>query len=92
MPEVYRDRSPINNSANITAPLLLLQGSIDRVVPQEQAIAMRDKIRATPGGRCEMIIFEGEGHGFRQAANKKRAMEEELSFYRTTWGIDGGKE
>lgn len=90
-PHLISDRSPLHNSASITAPLLLLQGSIDRVVPQEQAIAMSDKIKGA-GGQCEMIIFDGEGHGWRRADTKKRAMEEELSFVRRTFGIEGGKE
>lgn len=90
MPDRYRERSPITNSANIKAPLLLLQGSIDRVVPQEQSILMQEKIKAA-GGQCEMIIFDGEGHGFRQRDNKKRAMEAELEHVRKTFGIDGGK-
>ena len=88
---MYRDRSPLNNAANITSPLLLLQGDIDRVVPQEQAILMLEKVKGA-GGEAEMIIFEGEGHGFRKAENKKRAMEEELSFFRRTFSIEGGKK
>ena len=27
------------------------------------------------------VLFEGEGHGFRQAANVRQAFENELSFY-----------
>ena len=27
------------------------------------------------------VLFEGEGHGFRQAANMRQALEDELSFY-----------
>ena len=91
VPSNYKDRSPITNAANIKAPLLLLQGSIDRVVPQEQATMMLEKIKSA-GGRCEIIIFEGEGHGFRQKDNKKRAMESELEFFRMTFGIEGGKD
>ena len=52
---------------------------------------MLKKIKAH-GGQVEMLMFEGEGHGFRQAASKKRAMEEELQFVRATFGIKGGKE
>lgn len=91
VPSHYKDRSPITNAASIKAPLLLLQGSIDRVVPQEQATMMLDKIKSA-GGQCDMIIFDGEGHGFRQKENKKRAMESELEFFRKTFGIDGGKQ
>ncbi|TNY18223.1 peptidase S9, prolyl oligopeptidase, partial [Rhodotorula diobovata] len=74
------------HAAQITAPLLLLQGSEDRVVPPAQAQVMLDRVRGN-GGVAEMIIFEGEGHGFRQKENRKRAMETELDWYRKTWGI-----
>jgi len=47
---------------------------------------MLDRVRGN-GGVAEMIIFEGEGHGFRQKENRKRAMETELDWYRKTWGI-----
>ena len=33
-------------------------------------------------------MFEGEGHGFRQAANLKRSLEAELSFYAQVFGFD----
>lgn len=91
VPDAYSSRSPINNASSISSPLLILQGSEDRVVPPAQATVMAEAIRSN-GGECEIIIFEGEGHGFRISKNKERAMQEELSFYRKTFGIEGGKE
>ncbi|KPV73831.1 uncharacterized protein RHOBADRAFT_54426 [Rhodotorula graminis WP1] len=76
-----------DEASQITAPLLLLQGSEDRVVPPAQAQVMLDRIHAN-GGVAEMILFDGEGHGFRQKENRKRAMEKELEWYRKTWGIE----
>ena len=35
--------------------------------------------------------FEGEGHGFRQAANLKQAMENELYFYGRVFGFEPGE-
>ncbi|GAA5928314.1 hypothetical protein JCM3775_000572 [Rhodotorula graminis] len=87
VPQYYHDRSPLNKASQITAPLLLLQGSEDRVVPPAQAQVMLDRIHAN-GGVAEMILFDGEGHGFRQKENRKRAMEKELEWYRKTWGIE----
>jgi dipeptidyl aminopeptidase/acylaminoacyl peptidase len=34
------------------------------------------------------ITFEGEQHGFRQAANIKRALDGELYFYSRVFGFD----
>jgi dipeptidyl aminopeptidase/acylaminoacyl peptidase len=34
------------------------------------------------------VAFEGEGHGFRDAANQIRALEAELSFYGQVLGFE----
>ena len=34
------------------------------------------------------LLFEGEGHGFRQALNQRRALEAELSFYAQVFGFE----
>jgi pimeloyl-ACP methyl ester carboxylesterase len=91
VPDVYASRSPINNASHITAPMLFLQGDEDKVVPPEQATIMAEKIIKN-GGQAEIVIFKGEGHGFRRAENRKRAMELELGFYERTFGIVGSKE
>lgn len=53
---------------------------------------MLERIRSNPNaGKSDIIIFEGEGHGFRSRDAKKRAMEAELEWYRDTWSIEGGK-
>lgn len=81
--EIYRARSPIYNIAKITAPLLLLQGLEDKVVPPEQAEGICNKLKIK-GVDVRYLAFEGEGHGFRQLQNQVLAMETELSFYQET--------
>jgi dipeptidyl aminopeptidase/acylaminoacyl peptidase len=49
----------------IGAPLLVLHGTADEVVPVESTVAFVDQVRAA-GGDVELHLFEGEGHGFRQ--------------------------
>ncbi|KDE04601.1 hypothetical protein MVLG_04981 [Microbotryum lychnidis-dioicae p1A1 Lamole] len=90
IPEVYHDRSPLYNADKIRAPLLLLQGTEDKVVPPEQAEKMKEVVLANKG-KCELVLFEGEGHGFRRAENKKAAIEGQLEWMRNTWGIVGGR-
>ena len=76
----YIERSPIHFAEQISAPLILLQGLDDPVVPPDQSermfIAVRNKEIPTA-----YVTFEGEQHGFRQAKNIKRALEAELYFY-----------
>jgi dipeptidyl aminopeptidase/acylaminoacyl peptidase len=79
--DIYMERSPIYNIDKITAPLLLLQGSEDKVVPPDQAAGICAKLKQK-GVEVRYISFEGEGHGFRQLQNQMLALETELSFYR----------
>lgn len=84
--ELYRQRSPIHFSERLSCPLILLQGAEDKVVPPNQAELLRDALRAK---RLPVayLLFEGEGHGFRNAANIVRALEAELSFYAQVFGF-----
>ena len=63
--ELYRERSPLTHVDGFTAPVLLLQGSEDRVVPPAQSEAIRDAL-AERGIPHAYRLYEGEGHGFRR--------------------------
>ncbi len=78
--EVYRDRSPINHVDALNCPMLILQGADDAVVPPNQAQTMAEAV-AAKGLEVELIVFEGEGHGFRRAETLERALQAELAFY-----------
>jgi dipeptidyl aminopeptidase/acylaminoacyl peptidase len=84
---VYDARSPINHLDRFTAPLLILQGSEDPVVPPNQAHMIRDALKAR-GVPVAYIEFEGESHGFRRAENIIRAKEAELYFYGKVFGFE----
>ena len=83
---VYRERSPIYHVDRLSKPLLVLQGRDDMVVPEAQAQQIVDALR---GRRIPhaYLAFEGEGHGFRQAANIRRSLEAEASFYAQVFGF-----
>ncbi len=61
--DTYRQRSPLGRVASIAAPLLILHGSADEVVPLAQSQAVADRVRAA-GGEVELHVYEGEGHGW----------------------------
>jgi dipeptidyl aminopeptidase/acylaminoacyl peptidase len=69
----YRERSPLHVADRITAPVLILQGSADEVVPPAQSHAVAERIRAA-GGTVELHVYEGEGHGW----NKPDLVVDEL--------------
>ncbi len=83
---VYDARSPINHLGTFTAPLLILQGAEDPVVPPNQAYMIRDALKAK-GVPVAYIEFPGEGHGFRRAEHMIRAKEAELDFYGRVFGF-----
>jgi dipeptidyl aminopeptidase/acylaminoacyl peptidase len=83
---VYHQRSPIHHVDRIACPLILLQGAEDRVVPPDQAETMAEAVRAK-GLPVELIIFEGEQHGFRRADSIVRSLEAELAFYMKVFGL-----
>ncbi|KAH8922300.1 alpha/beta-hydrolase [Atractiella rhizophila] len=91
VPQVWKDRSPIFNVEKINAPLLLLQGLEDKVVPPPQAIEMRDSLKSR-GIRVALFLFKGEGHGFRMKQTVITSKVEETRFYRSTWGIEAEED
>ena len=84
---LYRQRSPINFTDQLSRPIILLQGLEDRIVPPDQAQAMFDAVRAK-GIPTAYLAFVGEQHGFRQAGNIKMALEAELYFFCRLFGIE----
>ena len=62
----YVERSPITHVDKITSPMLVLQGTEDKVVPPNQAEMIVDALKEN-GIPVTYHLFEGEGHGFRQA-------------------------
>jgi len=84
--DLYLERSPIHHVEGFDRPLIVLQGLEDEVVPPNQAEMIVDALRAKRVP-VAYVTFEGEQHGFRQAANIRRALEAELSFYAQVFGF-----
>ena len=84
--ELYQQRSPIHAVDRLSCPIIFLQGLEDKIVPPNQAERMVDALREK-GLPVAYLAFEGEQHGFRQAANIQRATEAELDFYGRIFGF-----
>jgi dipeptidyl aminopeptidase/acylaminoacyl peptidase len=74
-------RSPIHRASQLVdVPLLFLHGTVDPVVPIDQSRSLVRAIVDEGGHVCELIELDGEGHGFRDPANKQREFDETEAF------------
>ncbi|MGI9624684.1 MAG: alpha/beta hydrolase family protein, partial [Acidimicrobiales bacterium] len=83
----YVKRSPIHHTDRLSAPMIVLQGSEDEIVPPNQAEMIVEAL-AAKGLPHAYVYFEGEGHGFRDGDNIVTALEAEYSFFAQTFGFD----
>lgn len=80
--DLLRRRSPVEYAHEIDVPLLVMHGDMDPVVPLSSSRELVDRIAAA-GGAAELVVFEGEGHGFRDPANKREEYARAASFLTT---------
>jgi dipeptidyl aminopeptidase/acylaminoacyl peptidase len=85
--ELYKQRSAINYTDQLNCPMILFQGSEDKIVPPNQSQQMYAAVKAK-GLPVAYLEFEGEQHGFRKAEHIKRALDGELYFYSRVFGFD----
>jgi len=67
-------------------PLLFLQGLDDTVIPAQQMVEMVERIKER-GNKVDLVLFEGEGHGWRKASTIQTALERELTFFNEVLGF-----
>jgi dipeptidyl aminopeptidase/acylaminoacyl peptidase len=84
--DLYIERSPIHHLEGFRAPLLLLQGLDDPVVPPNQSEMIYEALKDR-GVPTAYVAFEGESHGFRKSENQIIAREAELFFYARVLGL-----
>ena len=89
--DLYRARSPIHHLDGFQAPLILLQGLDDPIVPPNQSEMIYSALRER-GVPTAYIAFEGESHGFRKAENQVTSLEAELYFYARVLGFTPADE
>ncbi len=77
---IYRERSAVNHATKIKAPLLLLQGEVDTIVPPWQATRM-EQVMHELGKEVQVIMFEGEGHGFHMDKTIRTSTEAQARFW-----------
>ena len=83
---LYEERSPIHHLDRLNSPMLLQQGADDRVVPPRQAQEMAAAVRAK-GLPVALVMYDGEGHGFRRADTIAASLNAKLSFLGQVFGF-----
>lgn len=86
--DFFRDRSPINNCDAFAAPLLILHGAGDRVVPVSESRQMAERLRSL-GKTCELKELGGDHsiHGTRGQIEYMKATLEFLDRHVNRPGI-----
>lgn len=72
-----RDLSPFHHVARGQPPCLIFHGTADPTIPIRTAELFGEAMRRA-GNRCELVRFEGEGHGFFNLSRGARCYEETL--------------
>ncbi|MFX1251611.1 MAG: prolyl oligopeptidase family serine peptidase [Promethearchaeota archaeon] len=78
---IYKERSPINHLDKLRAPMIIFQGSEDKVVTPEVSREMARTLKKR-GIKHEYIEYEGEAHGFRSKETNIDALNREARFYK----------
>jgi dipeptidyl aminopeptidase/acylaminoacyl peptidase len=71
--------SPLRHADQIAAPLFVIHGRNDPRVPVGEAEQLTAALRAR-GVRCELVIYEDEGHGLARLANRLDAYPRAVEF------------
>jgi acetyl esterase/lipase len=71
----YKSFSPLHNIQKDAPPTIFFLGTKDNLIPVETAQYYKTVMQKA-GSRCELVLYEGEGHGF---FNKKEYLEPTMS-------------
>lgn len=78
--DVYDRSSPLTYLEQLTAPLLVLQGENDPIVPPHESRQVVDFL-TTRGRTVESRFYEGEGHGFRKRETQIDSMQRTIDWF-----------
>jgi dipeptidyl aminopeptidase/acylaminoacyl peptidase len=78
--KIYEADSPITYVRNIKAPLLILQGDNDPIVPREEATQAMQTIKAA-GHVVEAHFYPGEGHGLDKREDQIDALQRTVAWF-----------
>ncbi|MEL6738689.1 MAG: prolyl oligopeptidase family serine peptidase, partial [Pseudomonadota bacterium] len=71
--------SPVNHADKADAPILLIHGRDDTVVPFAQSVMMRNELRGK-GKEFEFVELEGEDHFLSQSDTRMQMLGATMAF------------
>jgi len=75
----FDEISPLRHADKIKAPLLVVQGANDPIMPASESQEIANKIKSK-GGTVKYLLLPDEGHGIAKLANRMRVYEEMTRF------------
>ena len=82
----YQLRSPIDRVNKLKKPILLFHGKKDLVISYKQTLKIKKELLKN-NKFSELILFDDEGHGFKNVNNKKTVLIKTEEFLRKTLNI-----
>ena len=89
-PAVYARSSAINFIKKDKTPTLVLVGQYDGETPAPQSFEFWHALK-TLGVPTRLVVYPGEGHGFRDPKHRRDVLERSLSWFHTYLGGDSDK-
>lgn len=77
--DFLHEASPLTKVDAISAPLFVIHGANDPRVPLSEAEQLAAAVRANDV-ECELVVYEDEGHGLAQRANRLDAYPRAITF------------
>ena len=82
----YINRSPINHINKIKKPILLFHGKKDTVISYKQTLKIKE-ILIQNNKYSQVMVFENEGHGFKNMETKEVVMQKSQEFLKNALNI-----
>ncbi|XP_045584162.2 uncharacterized protein [Procambarus clarkii] len=82
----YVTRSPIRNYERLHVPTIFFHGEDDQVVPASQARGMYELLK-NKGLPTDLLLFQGEGHGFTKTETKIKTLVAEFCFFAQVFNL-----
>ncbi len=82
----YQLRSPLNKIKKLKKPILLFHGKTDFVISYKQTLKIKEQLLKN-NKYSDVIIFDNEGHGFKNIETKKIVLGKSSEFLEKTLNI-----